>query len=482
MKLNELFEGLPEIEIKHLFSDSRKKTEDSIFFCIKGMMFDGHKFVDQAIDNGAIVVVHSDEIENKRDNVTYIKVKDVLGVFNIVADKFYGEPSHKMRMFGVTGTNGKSSTASIIKDLYNEFVDCGYIGTIDIEYGSVKLPALLTTPDIDDLHGILSEMYDAGMKACSLEASSMGIEQRRIDSIDFDVAIFTNLTHEHLDYHGTMQNYFLAKKKFFDDLKEGAVAVTNVDDPYGMQIVKDTKAKVVTYGIDNDADYRITEYQLLKNKTRFKLEFGSRVYELETNLVAKFNMYNLLGALAALVESGLSIEDLQPFLNDIHQISGRMHRVDDGQPFNIIVDYAHTPDGIEKLGQFASAITPKDKRIIVVLGSAGKRDKTKRPIMGAVLDKYCDMIILTDEDSRNEDPYVIAEEIAQGIEKTNYVIIVDRYDAIRQAIEMAEPNDLVMVLGKGDERFMDEEFGSEDWIGDINACHDILKKYYFTEE
>lgn len=482
MKLNELFEGLPEIEIKNLFSDSRKKREDAIFFCVQGMMFDGHKFVDQAIDNGAIVIVHSEEIENKRDNIIYIKVKDVLAVFNKVADKFYGRPSHNMRIFGVTGTNGKSSTAAIIKDLYNEFYDCGYIGTIDIEYGSVKLPALLTTPDIDDIHGIFKEMVEAGMKACAIEASSMGIEQRRIDSVDFDVAIFTNLTHDHLDYHGTMQNYFLAKKKFFDDLKESAVAVTNADDEYGLQIVKDTKAKVVTYGIDNQADYRVTNYQLLKNKTKFTLEFGSHKYDLETNLVARFNIYNLVGALAALVESGLTIEQIEPFLLDIKQISGRMQRIDDGQPFNVLVDYAHTPDGIEKLGQFASAITPKEKRIIAVLGSAGKRDKTKRPIMGSVLDKYCDMIILTDEDSRDEDPYKIAEDIASGIEKTNYIIIVDRYDAIRQAIDMAEPNDLVMVLGKGDERYMDEEFGKEDWIGDINACHEILKKYYFTEE
>ena len=481
MKLSDLFENVPEIEIKHLFSDSRKKREDAIFFCVHGMMFDGHRFVDEAIKNGAKVIVHSDEIENKQDDIIYIKVKDVLEVFNKVADKFYGSPSHKMRIFGVTGTNGKSSTASIIKDLYNEFQNCGYVGTIDIEYGSVKLPASLTTPDIDDLHGILRDMYDAGMKACALEASSMGIEQRRIDSIDFDIAIFTNLTHDHLDYHGTMQNYFLAKKKFFDELKESAVAITNVDDDYGKKIVQDTKARVVTYGIDNDADYRVTNYQLLKNMTKFTLEYGSHKYDLETNLVAKFNIYNLLAALVALLESGLSIEEIQPFLKDIHQISGRMQRVDDGQPFNILVDYAHTPDGMEQICLFASAITPKDKRIIAITGSAGKRDKTKRPIMGSILDKYCDMIILTEDDPRDETVKDIALEIASGIEKTNYIIIDDRYDAIRQAIDLAEPNDLIVVFGKGDDRYMAREFGKDEWIGDIAACHDILKKYYFEE-
>ena len=239
LKLTELFENVPDIEIKSLMADSRKKRPDAIFFCVKGMMFDGHKFIDQAIDNGAKVIIYSDPISHMRDDITYIRVKDVVQAFNKVADAFYGYPSHKLLMFGVTGTNGKSSISCMIRDILNEFQPTGYIGTISIEYGNVKLPPLLTTPNIDDLHGILRDMIDAGMKACSLEASSIGIEQGRVDSIDFDVAMFTNLTHDHLDYHGTMANYFNAKKKLFDHLKEDAIAVTNVDDPYGLKIVED---------------------------------------------------------------------------------------------------------------------------------------------------------------------------------------------------------------------------------------------------
>ena len=482
LKLTELFENVPDIEIKSLMADSRKKRPDAIFFCVKGMMFDGHKFIDQAIDNGAKVIIYSDPISHMRDDITYIRVKDVVQAFNKVADAFYGYPSHKLLMFGVTGTNGKSSISCMIRDILNEFQPTGYIGTISIEYGNVKLPPLLTTPNIDDLHGILRDMIDAGMKACSLEASSIGIEQGRVDSIDFDVAMFTNLTHDHLDYHGTMANYFNAKKKLFDHLKEDAIAVTNVDDPYGLKIVEDCPCKVVTYGIDHDADYRATNIQLLKDRTKFTLKVSNMEYEVETNLVAKFNVYNLLAVIASLNMKGLPISDMLPHLRKLSQIEGRMQRISDGQPFNILIDFAHTPDGIEKVCQYAAAITPKGKRIIAITGSAGKRDVIKRPIFGKILDKYCDMIIITEDDPRDEDPHQIAEEIASGIEKTNYVMILDRFTAIREAIELADVNDTIIILGKGDEKFIYREFGRVPYEGDDTITHEVLKRYYFAKE
>lgn len=481
MKLTELFENVPDIEIKSLMSDSRLKRPDSIFFCVKGIRFDGHEFVEQAIRNGAKVIVYSEPLEHMHDDITYIKVKDVLQAFNQVADAFYGHPSHKLLMFGVTGTNGKSSIACIIRDILNEFEPTGYIGTIAIQYGQVKLPPLLTTPDIDDLHGILRDMVDAGMKACALEASSIGIEQGRVDAIDFDVAMFTNLTHDHLDYHGTMTNYFNAKKKLFDNLKPDAVAITNVDDPYGMKIVKDCPCRVVTYGIENEADYQVTDYQLLKDRTRFTLKVENMEYEIETNLVAKFNIYNLLAAMAALNQKGISITQMLPYIKNLSQIEGRMQRINDGQPFNIVIDFAHTPDGIEKVCQYASKITPKENRIIAITGSAGRRDTIKRPIFGQILDKYCDMIILTEDDPRDENPHEIAEEIASGIRKTNYVIIDDRYDAIREAVEIADPDDTIIILGKGDEKFIYRQFGRESYEGDDMITHEVLKKYYFND-
>ena len=482
MKLTELFDNVPDIEIKSLMADSRKKRPDSIFFCVKGMMFDGHRFVEQAIENGARVIVCSEPIPYDHPEVTYIKVKDVNVAFNRVADAFYGYPSHNLLMFGVTGTNGKSSIACIIKDILNDYLPTGYIGTIAIEYGNVKLPPLLTTPDIDDLHGILHDMVSAGIKACALEASSIGIEQGRVDSIDFDVGIFTNLTHDHLDYHGTMENYFQAKKKFFDHLKSDAVAITNADDPYGMKIVKDCPCKVYTYGIDHDADYRVTRYQLLKDRTVFTLRCNGMDYELETNLVAKFNIYNLLAAIAALNLKGISITQMLQHIGHIHQIEGRMERIDEGQPYNVLVDFAHTPDGIEQLCNYAAAITPKTNRIIAITGSAGKRDTAKRPTFGEILDKYADMIILTEDDPRNEKPIDICNEIATGIKKTPYVIIEDRYDAIRQAVEIAEAGDTIIIMGKGDEKFIYREFGREPYEGDDVIARDVVKKFGMIQE
>ncbi len=479
MKLTELFEQVPDIEIRNLMNDSRKKRPDSIFFCEKGMMFDGHKFVEQAIENGAKVIVHSEPIQNRHPEIVYIRVKDVNAVFNQVADAFYGFPSHKLNMFGVTGTNGKSSTACIIRDIINDYSPCGYIGTIAIEYGNVKLPPLLTTPSIDDLHGILSDMVSAGIESCALEVSSIGIEQGRVDSIDFDGAIFTNLTHDHLDYHGTMENYFLAKKKLFDRLKENAVAAVNADDLYSKKIVADCRCPVVTFGIDNDADYRIVKYQLMKDRTIFTLRCNDMEYEMETNLVARFNLYNLVGAIALLNKKGMSITQIMTRIKHISQIEGRVERIDLGQPFTILVDFAHTPDGITKLCSFASAITKKGNRIIAVTGSAGKRDTQKRPVFGQILDKYADMIILTEDDPRDEKPLDIANDIASGIEKTNYIIVEDRYDAIRQAIEMAENGDCILLMGKGDEKFMYREYGREPYEGDDAIAEEILRKYYF---
>lgn len=478
MKLTELFDKAPDIEIKGLMADSRKKRPDSIFFCEKGMMFDGHAFVDQAISNGAKVIVYSEPLTNMRPDITYIRVKDVTAAFNQTANAFYGYPSRKVLMFGVTGTNGKTSIACIIRDLLNHFQPTGYIGSASIAYGSVKLPSLLETPRIDDLHGILKDMVDAGMKSCVLEASSIGIEQGRVDSIDFDVAVFTNLIKDHMDYHGTMVNYFNAKKKLFDNLKEDAIAVTNADDPYGMKIVKDCPCRVITYGIEHDADYQVTSYQLLKDRTRMTLKVENMEYQIETNLIAKFNIYNLLAAIAALNIKGINIEDMIPYFKTLSPLEGRMQRIQDGQSYNILIDVAHTPDGIEKVCQYASAITPKGNRIIAIAGSDGNRDTVKRPVFGKILDKYCDMIILTEDDPRGEDPHKIAEDIAEGIERTNYIIIDSRYDAIREALDLSDAGDTVIILGKGDDKYMIRDFGREKYDGDEAVVHEVLKKYH----
>lgn len=482
VKLSQLFQNAPDIEVKSIMSDSRKKRQKAIFFCIKGMMFDGHHFIDQAIENGAIVIVYSELIEKFNPDIIYIKVKNVSQAYNQVVSAFYGHPSKKLTMYGVTGTNGKSSVATMIKTINNHFESTGYIGTIGIEYENVKLPPLLTTPESDALHGVLKDMVDANVKACALEVSSIGIDQGRVNTIDFDVAIFTNLTHDHLDYHGTMTNYFESKKQFFDNMKMSGHVITNVDDPYGRLIVADTFAKVITIGISQEATFQAKEIQLLKDRTIFKLCAFNQTYEVTTNLVAIFNVYNLLCVIAALYATGHTIESILPYVRNIKQIEGRMERIDEGQSYNVLVDFAHTPDGIEQVLQFASRITPKENRIIAVIGSAGQRDVKKRKIFGELCDQYCDMIILTEDDPRNESPYEIAEEIATGIKDTTYIILENRYHAIEQAVLLASDNDTIILFGKGNERFIYREFGRETYAGDDAIAREVILKRLKEEQ
>lgn len=477
MKLSKLIEKGPEIEISSISLDSRHIEKNSMFFCMDGLQHDGHDYIDEVIEKGAVCIIHTKDIPNMKEGIVYIKVENITRFLNVIASRFYGEPSKHMKIFGITGTNGKSTIASVIQDLHNHMEPCGYIGTISISYGDVVLPPNLTTPDAIVLHSTLKDMLDANMKACALEVSSHGLELNRVGSVDFDVAVFSNLTYDHLDFHGTFENYRDAKKKLFTNLKESGVAVINADDPYGSYMVEECKARVVTYGIQNDATYRADHIHIGIDGSSFMLYYGEESYEIHTNLVATYNIYNLLAAIAALKESGLPLEAIVSYISQIRQIDGRMERIDEGQAFNVIVDFAHTPDGLKKVFEYAKQITPNDRKIIAVFGSAGKRDTKKRKVFGSLADEYCDNIILTEDDPRDEDPHEIADEIRSGIETTNCIYMENRYDAIRQAVESANVGDCVLLLGKGDEVFMYREFGREPWMGDHNAARKCIKKY-----
>ena len=481
MLLNKLIDKAPKIKIENLFTDSRLKVDRGMFFCIKGMINDGHRFVSEAIANGAVCIVHSDDLEDYVDDIVYIKVVDVQDILVKVADKFYDHVSSKLKLFGVTGTNGKTSIAITIKSILNKYLTCGYIGTMGIEYNNIHMSTGKTTPDILYMSKTLSDMDKDNVKAVTIEVSSHGLDQRRIDGIEFDYAIFTNLTHEHLDYHGTMENYFEAKARLFTELDSSKCAIINIDDDYGKRLVHMTDARVVTYGIDNPATYQALDIKLDSKNTSFTLRHANEDYAISTNLVAKFNIYNLLAIIAALYESGLEMAAIIESVKRIEQIEGRVEIVDEGQAFDVIVDYAHTPDGFMKIYEYAKAITKKDNKIITVFGSAGKRDTKKRPKLGKISHDYCDIIILTEEDSRSESVIDICREIASEIED-RYVIIENRYDAIRQAIEMANTNDTILILGKGDEYYLAREFGNDPWMGDDKAARDILRKYNNQEE
>ncbi len=481
MKLNRLFKDATPLDIKEFMTDSRVELKKSLFFCLKGMVHDGHTFVNQAIKNGAVAIVYSDEIEFE-EGIEYIKVENVVQELNRVAAIFFQNPSQKLNLIGVTGTNGKSTIAKTIKELYSLWSPCGYSGTISIEYGPNKEKPDFTTDETVPLLKMLNRMIKANMKAAALEISSQGLDQHRVDALNFDIAIFTNLTHDHLDYHGNLESYFQAKKRLFTLIKPKGCSIINIDDAYGARLFNEIESRKYSYSINETADYQAKDIELSALSTKFTLIVQDMEYHLETNFVSEFNLSNLLAVIASLHQSGFTIEQISEQLTHLPQVDGRMEVIQEGQSFNVIVDYAHTPDGFEKIYQFADSITPPNNKIISVFGSAGKRDSKKRPILGSISDKYCQMIILTEEDPRNESALQIAQEISNGIKQNNFIIVLDRYDAILQALELANKNDTVLILAKGNERYITRQFGKEYWMGDDSATKDILKKYIVQKE
>lgn len=475
MKLNLLFKNTKPIEINSLMSDSRLHSKNSLFFCLKGMKHDGHLHIGQAVENGAVAIVHSDDLASYIPFVEYIKVEDAYVALNKTASIFYDFPCDKLKIFGVTGTNGKTTIAKIIKAVYSNYANCGYIGTIGLEYGAICEKPDFTTPEVIGLHDVLVKMIKNKMKAVAIEISSQGLEQHRVDALKLKSAIFTNLTHDHLDYHGTMENYYQAKKKIFGLLNNDGYAILNIDDPYGVRLFDELTCKKKTTGIVGEADYKANNIIFKDNETIFDLVVQDKTYKVNTSLLGMFNVHNLLAVIANCHLNGMRISNIIESVKDLPQVDGRLQHVRMGQNYRVIVDYAHTPDGFEKVFEYADIITPKDHKIIAVFGAAGLRDTKKRAILGAVADRYCTNIIITEEDPRTENSLEILEQIASGIKTSRHLIIVDRFDAIRQAVELANREDTVLILGKGNEDYICRFSGKEAWMGDVTACEEILK-------
>lgn len=485
MDLKDLIEGQPSIEIKNIMYDSREKLESSLFACINGLTNDAHEFVNEAIDNGAIVIVHSEELDSYREEIKYIKVDNVFDVFPDIVNRFYDFPSQKMWVVGVTGTNGKTTVSTLIHEFMNQFKPTGLLGSIKIDYADKTVQSRYTTNDLVNNQKILNEMVDNDIEAVSMEISSQGIEQRRVNGIDFDVAVFTNLTQEHLDFHLSMENYYQAKKKLFTSLEFGKKAIINIDDQYGERLASELVLPVITVGTSESATYQIQNIKLSTRGTTFKLIFQENQYEVETNLLGRFNVINLVQAIAVVHESGVELESLIELAKNITKIEGRMEAIKKGQPFNVIVDFAHTPDGFEKIMSFVRSVSDKENRLIVVFGSPGKRDKSKRSLFGEMVEKYCDLAILTEDDNRDELVLDICHEIARGIKTKPYIIVENRVEAIRQALTLAQKEDTVLLLAKGNETFIAREFENEPYLGDKVVAETILdeiRKELLTDE
>jgi len=453
--------GSSDRNVESVAYDSRRVQKNSLFVALRGEKTDGHQFIDQAVEKGATVIVAEQEIQNAR--ATCLVVKDTRAAMADLAATFYGYPARRLKMAAVTGTNGKTTTTFLIKHICEKAgVRCGLIGTVRYEIGDRVLPATRTTPESLELQELLAQIANAGCRAAAMEVSSHALAQERVRDLEWDVAVFTNLTQDHLDFHGTMENYFEAKARLFDALsqqqkKQKAIAVINRDDRYGEKLIERLagKTSVVTYGMNSHSDFRASSYRMEFAGTSFQLDANGKSYLVRVPLIGRFNVANAMAALAASTGLGVNLRDAILSLGKSPQVPGRLESVPAKRKFQVFVDYAHTPDALLNVVKTLRELQPR--KLIVVFGCGGDRDRDKRPQMGAVVDQQADFGIITSDNPRKEDPDAIISEVEKGFRGDRYEKIPDRSEAIARAIALAQPRDIVLIAGKGHETY--QEFG-----------------------
>ena len=447
--------GNKEIEISEIVFDSRKAVKNSLYIAIKGTLVDGYQYIPSAIEKGAKAIVCEVLPEQKEEGITYIKVENSSKVLGLLASNFYGNPSEKLTLVGITGTNGKTSVSTLLFDIFKKM---GYssvlISTVEYRIGDEVFPSTHTTPDIITLNKILYKAVEQGCQYAFMEVSSHGIHQGRIDGLNFRIAGFTNITHDHLDYHKTFLEYLNTKKRFFDELPQTAVAITNIDDKNGLVMLQNTKAKKKTYAVKTLADYHGKLLELDFNG--MLLDFNGK--EFWTTLTGKFNVYNLLLVFAIARELGFEENEILTTISQLKRVNGRFEVLKSQGGIIFVVDYAHTPDALENILDSINEIRTKNERLITVFGCGGDRDREKRPEMGKVATRKSTLAIITSDNPRTEDPAQIIKEIEAGVESQNfskYITIPDRKEAIKMAIKFAESKDIVLVAGKGHETYQE---------------------------
>ena len=447
--------GNKEIEISEIVFDSRKAVKNSLYIAIKGTLVDGHQYISSAIEKGAKAIVCEVLPEQKEEGIIYIKVENSSKVLGLLASNFYGNPSEKLTLVGITGTNGKTSVSTLLFDIFKKM---GYssvlISTVEYRIGDEVFPSTHTTPDIITLNKILYKAVEQGCQYAFMEVSSHGIHQGRIDGLNFRIAGFTNITHDHLDYHKTFLEYLNTKKRFFDELPQTAVAITNIDDKNGLVMLQNTKAKKKTYAVKTLADYHGKLLELDFNG--MLLDFNGK--EFWTTLTGKFNVYNLLLVFAIARELGFEENEILTTISQLKRVNGRFEVLKSQGGIIFVVDYAHTPDALENILDSINEIRTKNERLITIFGCGGDRDREKRPEMGKVATRKSTLAIITSDNPRTEDPAQIIKEIEAGVESQNfskYITIPYRKEAIKMAIKFAEPKDIVLVAGKGHETYQE---------------------------
>lgn len=455
-------QGNQNVSIQDITADSRAVKPNSLFIALDGATVDGHNYIDKAVDAGAVAVIVSKPVTVPAD-VCVITVDDTRQAMMVCVPYFFDYPANRMRMVGVTGTNGKTTTTHMIRHILKaQGFKVGVIGTVHIMIGDTSYPIHNTTPDVVDLQHILHQMVQENVEYCVMEVSSHALALGRVSGVEFDTAVFTNLTQDHLDFHKTFENYLAAKCKLFEQVsapnqvKDNKGAVINIDDSYGYRVMEKTTAPTITYSTLGKGTLNASDVHMSTKNSQYTVNYKGESYPVSMNTTGLFNVYNTLAAIGACLQEGISMEAIDTALKTFSSVPGRFELIEEGQDFAVVVDYAHTPDGLQNILETAKAI--KENRIIIVFGCGGDRDATKRPIMGRIAAEYGDKIYVTSDNPRTEDPVQIVKDVEVGVkealrEGTSYEVIVDRREAINHAIHGAKAGDIVIIAGKGHENY-----------------------------
>ncbi|WP_300569961.1 UDP-N-acetylmuramoyl-L-alanyl-D-glutamate--2,6-diaminopimelate ligase [Flavobacterium sp.] len=471
----EVVHGSTDVDVNNIHFDSRKIESNDVFVAIRGTVSNGHDFIEKAISLGASVVICDVLPADLLSQITYVKVKDTNAALAHLAANFYDNPSQKIKLVGITGTNGKTTIASLLYQLFQKAgYKVGLLSTVKIMVDDVEHKATHTTPDSLTINYYLNEMVDAGCDYCFMEVSSHGIHQKRTEGLQFVGGVFTNLSHDHLDYHPTFAEYRDVKKSFFDNLPKTAFAISNIDDKNGNVMMQNTKAKKLTYALKTYADYKanIIENQL----SGLLLKINE--HEVWVRLIGTFNAYNLLAIYGVAIELGIEKLDALRLLSELESVSGRFQFIVSKEKITAIVDYAHTPDALENVLSTINDIRTKNEQLITIVGCGGDRDKTKRPMMANIATEMSDKAILTSDNPRSENPETIIAEMEAGITAVNYkkyMSIADRKQAIKTACQLAQPNDIILIAGKGHETYQ-EINGVRHDFDDMQIVKEILEQ------
>ena len=469
-KLNELYDTNSDVEIKRININSKEVEPGDLFVCTMGVTADRHDFIPEAVEKGAVACVVSKDVGDV--GVPTIKVEDTNKELPYLCQRFYDYPDEKLTMIGVTGTDGKTSTTTIIQTLIGKDL-CGYIGTNGRSYGDFEGDNPNTTPDAQNLYMYLNEFVEHGCKYASIETSSEAFFRGRLQAMTFDIAAYTNVTSEHLNIHGSFENYLESKLKLFKQTKEDGYCIINNDDPYCEDFKKAANGKVLTYGKESNSDLQIVDFKVYPDHTDITYKYKEKEIKINSPLMGDFNVYNLACALLCVEALGFSIESVIDRLDNV-KISGRLELLKTSTPYYVMVDYAHTPNGILKLLNFVHTLDIN--RSIVVIGQAGERDPYKRPKVGNAVVENASYAIFCYEDPRSEDPMAICQDIISELKEKhdNYEIVIDRREAINKAIRMAKEKDMVLILGKGNETYEKLKDGTI-YFNDIEEAYNAVK-------